>query len=230
MASGRLTTNGALGVFALGTGLLFFAHWLVFAWVPSDAQQGFVQHIFYIHVPAAGITEAAFLASAFFSGIYLWLKDDRADAAAATAAEGGLFFAVILLVSGPLWGKIAWGTYWEREPRLTLTLLLFFIFVGYFLVRSSTDDPAKGKRMAAVVALIGACDIPFIHMSVYWFRSLHPEPVVLRPEGPTAPVEMLATLGVSLLAYTLIFIGLARVRYVVELLDRQQPVSPEVSV
>ncbi len=221
------TTRGAYRLFAGGVALLFLTHWLVFAWVPSDVRQGLVQHIFYVHVPAAWITEAAFLVTALFSGIYLWLRDERADAAASVAAEGGLFFAVILLVSGPLWGKIAWGTYWQWEPRLTLTLLLFFIFVGYFLVRATTEDSEKGKRFAAVIALVGACDIPFIHMSVYWFRSLHPDPVVLRPEGPTAPVEMLATLGVSLIAYSCIFIGLARVRYFVELLERRL-IQPEV--
>lgn len=215
------STRGAFRLFAGGVILLFLTHWLVFAWVPSDARQGFIQHLFYIHVPAAWITEVAFLATAFFSAIYLWLRDERADAAAATAAEGGLFFAVILLVSGPLWGRVAWGTPWTWEPRLTLTLLLFFIFVGYFMVRGATRDPEKGRRFAAVVALVGVLDIPFIHMSVYWFRSLHPEPVVMRPEGPTAPTEMLVTLGISLLAYSLIFLGLARIRYVVELVERR---------
>ena len=91
-------------------------------------------------------------------------------------------FATIMLTTGPLWGRIAWGTYWTWEPRLTLTLLLWFIFLGYFMVRSSTENPEKGKRFAAVVAIVGALDIPFIHLSVLWFRSLHPQPVVMKPE------------------------------------------------
>jgi len=190
--------------------------------VPSDVSQGVVQHIFYIHVPSAWITELAFLCTAFFSGIYLWLGDERADAAACTVAEGGLFFAVILLVSGPLWGRVAWGTYWTWEPRLTLTLLLFFIFVGYFMVRGSAKSPEQGKRFSAVVAIVGALDIPLIHMSVYWFRSLHPEPIILRAEGAMAPAEMLITLGVSLVSYTLLFVGISHIRYIVELLDRER--------
>jgi heme exporter protein C len=214
--------NVGVALTLVGVALLFLTHWLVFVWVPSDIRQGFIQHIFYVHVPSAWITEAAFIFTALYSGIYLWLGDERADVAASTAAEGGLFFAVILLISGPLWGRVAWGTYWTWEPRLTLTLLLFFIFIGYFLVRSSTENPEKGKRFAAVVAIVGAVDIPFIHMSVYWFRSIHPEPVVMRPDGPMAPAEMLITLAVALTSYTLVFAGISYVRYIVELLDRQR--------
>ena len=129
--------------------------------------------------------------------------------------------AVVLLVVGPLWGRIAWGTYWEWEPRLTLTLLLFFIFVGYFLVRGAVSDRGRAARLSAVVAIIGALDIPLIHMSVYWFRSLHPEPVFLRAEGPTADSPIVVTLLMSLLAYTLVFAGLWLFRYLVELAERR---------
>ena len=123
-----------------------------------------------------------------------------------------------MLTTGPLWGKIAWGTYWTWEPRLTLTLLLWFIFVGYIMVRNSTEDPDKGKRFAAVVAIIGALDIPFIHLSVVWFRSLHPEPVVAKPDGPTLPGDMLATLLFGVLVFSLLFFGLFLFRYAVEAL------------
>ena len=168
--------------------------------------------------------------SALASLAYLWLEDERADAAAVAAAEGALVFGAILLTSGPLWGRIAWGTFWQPEPRLTLTLLLWFIMLGYFLVRGSIDDPRKARRYAAIVPVLGALDIPFIHMSVEWFRSLHPEAVVLKPEGPTADPDMLVTLLASFGAFTLLFFGLFTLRYAVELGDRwersAQP-SPE---
>ncbi len=191
-------------------------YWMSFFWVSTEVTQGIAQRIFYVHVPAAWTSFLAFGLAALFSGMYLWLRDERLDRAAVSAAEGGMVFATIMLTTGPLWGKIAWGTYWTWEPRLTLTLLLWFIFLGYFLVRSSTENPEKGKRHSAVVAIIGALDIPFIHLSVIWFRSLHPEPVVIKPEGPTLPGDMLTTLLMSLGAFTVLFLGLFLLRYSLE--------------
>jgi heme exporter protein C len=193
---------------------------MILLWVPAEATQGIIQRLFYIHVPAAWIAELAFVIAAVCGGVFLWLRDERADAAAVTAAEGGLFFAVILLVAGPLWAKVMWGAYWTPEPRLTLTLLLFFIFIGYFMVRGAALSPDRAKTYSAVIAIVGALDIPLIHMSVYWFRGLHPEPVVLRPDGPTADPRMLLTLFVSLGAFTLVFAGLFWLRYSAELAER----------
>lgn len=189
---------------------------MVFFWVPTEARQGVIQRIFYLHVPSAWVAFMAFGIVAFASAVYLWLGDERADMAALAAAEGGMIFTAIVLTSGPLWGKIAWGAYWVWEPRLTLTLLLGFIYLGYMMVRNATDSPERGKRFAAVVGIVGAINIPLIHMSVYWFRSLHPDPVVLKPEGPTLDGDMLTTLMVGLLSFTLLFFGLMTLRYGVE--------------
>jgi len=203
-----LTFLGLVGLVAL--------YYLVFFWVSTEVRQGVVQRIFYIHVPAAWTSFLAIGLAALCSAVYLWLRDDRLDRAAVSLVEGGLVFATIVLTTGPLWGKIAWGTYWTWEPRLTLTLLLWFIFVGYFMVRNATEDPEKGKRFAAVVAIVGALDIPFIHLSVVWFRSLHPQPVVAKPEGPTLPGDMLLTLFLGLGVFTLLFFGLFFFRYAME--------------
>jgi len=207
-AGTALTVLGLLGLVGV--------YWMSFFWVPTEASQGVSQRIFYIHVPAAWTCFLAFGLSALTSGMYLWLRDERLDRAALAAAEGGMVFATIMLITGPLWGKIAWGTYWTWEPRLTLTLLLWFIFLGYFMVRNSSDNPEKGKRFAAVVAIVGALDIPFIHVSVLWFRSLHPQPVVLKAEGATLPGEMLTLLLAALLVFTLLFFGLFLLRYALE--------------
>jgi heme exporter protein C len=201
---------------ALGLLGLVGVYWLVFFWVPTEVSQGISQRIFYVHVPAAWTSFLAFGLCALTSAMYLWLRDERLDRAAVASAEGGMVFATIMLVTGPLWGKIAWGTYWTWEPRLTLTLLMWFIFLGYFMVRSSSENPEKGKRFAAVVAIVGALDIPFIHLSVLWFRSLHPQPVVVKPEGPTLPGEMLTVLMSSLGVFTLLFFGLFLLRYALE--------------
>jgi heme exporter protein C len=208
--------RGAIGLTLLGLAGLIGLFWMSFFWVSTEANQGVVQRIFYVHVPAAWTSFLAIGVAALCSAVYLWLRDDKLDRAAMCAAEGGLVFATIVLTTGPLWGKIAWGTYWTWEPRLTLTLLLWFIFVGYFMVRNATEDPDKGKRFAAVVAIVGALDIPFIHLSVIWFRSLHPQPVVAKPEGPTLPADMLATLMVGLGTFTILFFGLFLFRYALE--------------
>lgn len=200
----------------LGLAGLVGLYWLSFFWVSTEANQGVVQRIFYVHVPAAWTSFLAIGIAALTSGVYLWLRDDRLDRASLCAAEAGLVFTTIVLTTGPLWGKIAWGAYWTWEPRLTLTLLLWFIFAGYFMVRNATEDPDKGKRFAAVVAIVGALDIPFIHLSVAWFRSLHPQPVVAKPEGPTLPADMLATLLIGLGVFMVLFAGLFLLRYALE--------------
>jgi len=208
MAGLTLAALGALGVLGL--------HWLVFFWVPTEASMGIIQRIFYIHVPSAWVAFFAFGIVAICGAMYLWLGDERLDQAAVAAAEGGMIFTTVVLLTGPLWGRIAWGTFWTWEPRLTLTLLLWFIYLGYFLVRASTQNPERGKRFAAVVGLVGAADIPLIHLSVVWFRSLHPTPVVMKPEGPTLHPDMLATLMVGLGSFTALFLGVFLLRYCLE--------------
>jgi len=213
-AGTALTALGLLGLAAV-YGLSFF-------WVSTESSQGIVQRIFYVHVPAAWTAFLGFAIAALASGMYLWLRDERFDRTALCAAEGGMVFATIMITTGPLWGRIAWGTYWTREPRLTLTLLMWFIFLGYFLVRRSSDSPERGKRYAAVTAIVGATLIPFIHVSVLWFRSLHPQPVVMRTDGgPALPGDMLALLLTSVAVFTMIFAGLFMLRYALEGLRHQ---------
>lgn len=206
----------ALSACAIGLAGVLALHWMVFFWVPTEATMGVVQRIFYIHVPAAWVAFLAFGIVALCSAVYLWLGDDRLDRAAVSAAEGGMVFTTIVLLTGPLWAKVAWGRWWEWEPRLTLTLLLWFIYLGYFMVRRATENPERGRRFAAVVGIVGALDIPLIHLSVVWFRSLHPGPVVMKPEGPTLDPRMLATLLVGGACFFVLFLGLMALRYRVE--------------
>lgn len=214
----------ALGV--PGVAGVMVLHWLVFFWVGTERTMGIVQRIFYVHVPSAWVTFLAFGITALCGAAYLWLRDKRLDWAAQSAAEGGLVFGAIMLTSGPLWASYAWGTPWTWEPRLTLTLLMWFVFVGYFLVRASAEDREAGKRMAAVVGVLGALLIPLVHVSVLWFPSLHPQPVVLNvDEGPTADADMVITLMVGFLAFTLIFLSVFFLRYGLEHLRHRRAIE-----
>jgi len=145
--------------------------------------------------------------------LYLWLQDPRLDRFAAASAEVGVAFSSVMLTTGPIWARPIWGTWWTWDARLTLTLFLFFLFVGYLALRAALHDPAERARFSAVVGILGLLLVPFIHLSVYLFRTLHPQPIVLKPSAPSLPPEMLRTLLVSTLVFTLLYIGFVTARY-----------------
>jgi heme exporter protein C len=207
----------AAGTTLLGVALLGVLLWQVFFWVNTEATMGVVQRIFYIHVPSMWVAFLAFGIAALCSAVFLWLGDERLDMAAVAACECGIVFTVAGLISGSLWGKIAWGTYWTWDARLTSTMLLLFIYIGYFIVRRSTENPDRARRFAAVVAIVGAFDIPIIHVSVLWFRTLHPQPVVLNANEPmNLDPDMSVTFFTGLIAFTVLFLGLLAFRFGLE--------------
>jgi heme exporter protein C len=215
------TRRWAIVLGALGGLMVLATFWLIFFYVPTEREMGVVQRIYYVHVPSAWVAFLAFGIVALCSLVYLWLRDDRLDAIALSAAEIGIVFTTIVLITGPLWGRIAWGVWWVWDARLSLTLLLWFIYVGYFMLRGATENPERGKRFAAVLGIVGAVDIPLIHVSVLWFRSQHPQPVVLRAEGPAADPEIVKTLLFSFLTFTVVFFALLLLRYGLERLQRR---------
>jgi heme exporter protein C len=181
---------------------------------PMDAFQGLAQKIFYLHVPAAIIAlYVAVFVLAISSAMYLWLKDDRLDRIAESSAEVGLVFLTIVLLTGPLWGKPVWGTWWEWDARLTSTLFLWFLMLSYMVLRSAIEEQQARSRLAAVVGVLMAPLTPFIHLTVYMFRTLHPDPVVLKPSAPSMSPEMLTTFLVTLGATFLLYLALLRARY-----------------
>ncbi len=181
---------------------------------PMDALQGAAQKILYIHVASAYVAlYLAFGLVAVTSILYLWLKDPKLDRVAESSAEVGLVFTTVVLIVGPLWAKPIWGTYWTWDARLTLTLFLWFIFVGYIVLRGSVMDFHMRARYSAVLGILGAILIPFIHLSVYLFRTMHPMPVLLKPSAPSMPNDMLVTLLAAIAAFTLMYVWLLRERY-----------------
>src|SRR5687768_8494927 len=185
----------------------------VFFFTPTEAIQGPAQKIYYIHVPSAWVAFLAFFLVALTSALYLALREDRLDRIAESSAEIGVVFTSVVLVTGPLWGKPVWGTYWTWDARLTLTLFLWFVYVGYLLLRGAVEDPAMRARYSAILGILGALLIPFIHLSVYLFRTLHPLPVLMKPGAPSMPREMLITLLAAFAAFTLLYVALLRSRY-----------------
>jgi heme exporter protein C len=182
-------------------------------YTPFEALQGPAQKIFYLHLPAALAAFFAFFIVALSSIGYLWLKDPRLDRAAESSAEVGVVFTTVVLTTGPIWAKPIWGTYWTWDMRLTLTLFLWFIYVGYLVLRGAIDDRSMRARYSAVLGILGALLIPFIHLSVYLFRTMHPKPIVIKPSAPSLPPEMLTTLAISFVAFMLFYLALVRQRY-----------------
>lgn len=212
----RIVTRGAV---LTGAGLagLAVVYVLALAYTPTEIRQGLAQKIFYLHAPAAWSALLAFSLVGIAGGLYLWLKDERLDRFAVSSAETGLVFSLVMLTTGPIWGKPVWGTWWQWDPRLTLTLFLFFLFVGYLALRGALSDPEERARFSAVVGLLGLILVPFIHLSVYLFRTVHPQPIVLKPSAPSLPDAMLRTLLISFLVYTVLYLGFVTIRYGVRL-------------
>ena len=191
---------------------LYFA--LVYA--PTERLQGPVQRIFYFHVPSAWVSYLAFFVVFVASILYLWRRAAFWDRLGRASAEVGLVFTTLTIVTGSIWARPIWGTWWTWDARLTTTLILWFIYLAYLAVRSYVADPNRAARFAAILGIIGFIDVPVIHMSVVWWRTLHPEPVVVRAEGPALQPPMLVALLVGPAAMTLFYVYLLVHRVMVE--------------
>lgn len=201
------------------TGLtMLLALYLALVYAPRDALTGQVQRIFYFHVPMALAGFLAFFVVFVASGVYLWKRSAAVDALARSAAEVGLLFTTLMIVTGSIWGKPVWGTWWSWDPRMTTSLILWFIYLGYLMLRAYAPSREQGARYAAVVGIVGFIDVPIVYMSIVWWRTLHPQPVIT-PKGASMPPEMLTAFGVSMLAFTLLFVYLLWQRYRIQRLE-----------
>jgi len=218
---GRLVRRG---LWISGVGLIGLAgvYVLALVYTPVEARQGLAQKIFYLHVPAAWSALLAFSLVGLTGALYLWLHDPRLDRFSAASAEVGVAFSAVMLTTGPIWAKPIWGTWWTWDARLTLTLFLFFLFIGYLALRAAVHDPAERARFSAVVGILGLLLVPFIHLSVYLFRTLHPQPIVLKPSAPSLPPEMLRTLLISTAVFTLLYVGFVTTRYGLALAEEER--------
>src|SRR5437660_2532917 len=176
---------------------------MIFLYVPTDAIDGIPQRIFYFHVPVAWIGMLAFGVLAAASIGYLWKKGERWDWLARASAEVGTIFITLALISGSIWGRTTWGTWWTWDARLTTTLILWFIYIGYMMLRSYMGRTPASARSAAVLAIIGVIDVPIIYESVNWWRTLHPQAEVGTPGA--LPPSVVLTLMSSRVTFTLFY-------------------------
>ncbi len=189
---------------------------------PADYQQGDGFRILYVHAPAAWLSVMIYSAMAVYAAVGLIWRINVAHALAASCAAIGASFTVVALVTGSLWGRPMWGTYWEWDPRLTSELVLLFLYLGYMGLRSAIDDTARADRASAVLAIVGAVNVPIIHYSVTWWNSLHQAPSVMKFGKPTMPASMLVPLLMMLLGFTLYFAAIMLVRARGEVLRRER--------
>jgi heme exporter protein C len=175
-------------------------------WAPTDAVQGDVYRILYVHVPLAWLAYLAFVVVFLASVGWLWTRNALFDAVAVSSAEIGVLFTGLFLVAGSIWAKPTWGVWWTWEPRLVTTAIMLVMYVGYLLLRGLSTDFSRRATRAAVFGIIAVIDVPIVHLSVLWANSLHQLPTVLRAAGsPALDAPMLLTLMISLAAYTLIY-------------------------
>ena len=191
---------GWLAAVALAAGLV-----AAFGYAPREVVQGNVQRIMYLHVPSVLTAYLAYGLVLLGSVLYLATRGRRWDRLAACAAELGVLFTAITIVSGSIWGKPTWGTWWTWDARLTSTAVLLLVYVGYLLLRAMVEEPEPRARYAAVVGILGAVNIPIVHFSVYWWRALHQPPTLLAP-GP-APIDWPLRVAISMngVAFMLLF-------------------------
>ncbi len=196
---------------------LYFA----FFYAPTERTMGDVQRIFYFHVPSAWVSFLAFFVVCVASIIFLKTGKAKWDLLAVSSAEIGVLFLSIVLVTGPLWAKPVWNTFWTWDARLTTSFVLYLIYIAYLMLRNYASDNQRGARFAAVFGIIGFIDVPIVYMSIRWWRTLHPSPVMGGEQGSGLAPQMVLTLMVSLAAFTILFVTLLVFRYHTAVLDQK---------
>lgn len=189
--------------------------YLIYFWVPTERNLGVSQRIFYFHVPLGWIGMVSIVVVAVASLMHLLTGREKWDSLAYATAELGLVYATLILVTGSIWAKPVWGVWWTWDPKLTTTLVLWFIYVGYLMVRAYAPRGSQGARYGSVVALIGALDAPLIYMASVWWRTAHPELNVgpLADEESSLDPRMGMTLLVSIVTFTVMYVYLLMERY-----------------
>ncbi|MBI5788239.1 MAG: cytochrome c biogenesis protein CcsA [Candidatus Schekmanbacteria bacterium] len=190
--------------------MVLLSLWAIFIYVPTERVMGIVQKIFYYHVSLGFNTFLAFFIVFIYSILYLWKRDFYYDIVAHAAAEVGIVLCSLVLITGPIWAKPIWGTWWTWDARLTTTLILWMIYIAYLMLRSAAGSDAQKARYAAVFGIVGFVDVPIVYFSIHWWRTIHP--VVIKASGMSLAPEMKQTMFISLAAITLLHIFILTLR------------------
>jgi len=192
---------GGVTLAALAAGLV-----MGFGIAPREATQGNVQRIMYLHVPSVWVAYLAFAVVLVASIAYLIRRAEAADRLAHASAEVGVLFTGLTIATGSIWGKPTWGTWWTWDARLTSVAILFVMYLGYLLLRGMIEDRERGARFAAVLGIVAAFNIPLVHFSVYWWRTLHQPPSLMKPGPGTMPGIIITALLVNFAAFSLLYV------------------------
>jgi len=200
--------DGSKGRLVDGLGLatcvaMIVSLYMIFMYAPTERVMGCVQRIFYFHVPLAWVSFLAFFVVCVASVIYLSNRRTLWDSVAGSSAEIGVIFCSLVLITGPIWARKAWNTWWTWDPRLTTTLVLWFIYVGYLMLRSFSAHEDRGARVAAVFGIVGFIDVPIVYMAIHWGRTIHP--ALFTPESTGLTPPMMTTLIASVITFTLFY-------------------------
>jgi heme exporter protein C len=191
---------GWISAAALAVGLV-----MAFGVAPREVTQGNIQRIMYVHPPLAWVAYLAFGLVAGASIVYLVRRRPAADRLAHASAEVGVLFTGLAIATGSIWGKPTWGTWWTWDARLTSVAILFVMYLGYLLLRGTVEDRERAARYCAVLGIVAALDMPLVHFSVYWWRTLHQPPSLMKPGGFSGSAAILWPLLVNLAAFTILF-------------------------
>jgi heme exporter protein C len=202
------------GLFIVSAAMMLIVLYLIFIWVPTEKNLGVSQRIFYFHVPIAWVGFLAFFVVLVGSAGYLWERTSKWDQLAYSAAEIGVLFTSLMLITGIVWAKPVWGVWWTWDPRLTTSLILWLIYVAYLMLRAYSPRGDQGSRYAAVLGIAGFIDVPIVYLSIVWWRTVHPQALV----GPAAASgeldsAMYMLLLISTSMFTLLFAYLLAERF-----------------
>ncbi|HHN68157.1 MAG TPA: heme ABC transporter permease [Thermopetrobacter sp.] len=212
----------ALPVLAPLTAAVFlYAYYLALVVAPPDYQQGETVRIMFVHVPASALALGVYVFMAIAHILGFVLRHPLADAAARAAAPIGAVFTVISLITGALWGKPMWGTYWVWDARITSMFILLLLYLGYMAVWKAVDEPHRAAKIAGIVAIVGVINVPIIKFSVEWWNTLHQPASLLRPGGAAIAPEILTPLLWCMGAFALLFATLLLINLRAEVVARR---------
>ncbi len=201
---------------------VIYGLYISFAIAPTDFQQGEAYRIIFVHVPAAWMSMVIYLAMAFWAGVGLALNSKLSAMMAQALAPTGAIFTLLALVTGSLWGKPMWGTYWVWDARLTSELILLFLYLGFMALQASIDEPRKADRAGALLALVGAVNIPIIYFSVKWWNTLHQGSSINMGAAPKMAATMFEGMILMALAFWMYTIAVALIRVRCIILERER--------